>query len=152
MENNNELLDTIMRFVDNFFKDGDIVCSEEKKAFAKTLTELLSLKQYKRQDVVEKETAKTIYGNLYKTALLCKNNELVIGADNIKEMAKDVYDIDIVVYPYKKRVTESYGNYWAVYYFHNNEECNCLFSNEYMADAFIKKLKETEGGQGNRDL
>ena len=145
-ETNNELYDIIMKYVEVFFKDGQTVEPFDKRPFAKTLSEVLDLMGYKKKNIVEKDVAKIIYGSLYKTALLFKDSELRISANDIKETAESVYGVDIVEYPYKERVTESYGNFWAVYYIHEGEICRSLFGGEHMADEFIKTLKEKENG------
>ena len=95
MEKNNELLDIIKIELDVFFEEGEPVELWQKKAFAESLLEILDMVGYKKKTDVEKETATAIYGSLYKTALLFTDKMMKISANEIKEIAKDVYGVEV---------------------------------------------------------
>lgn len=146
MEKNEEIYDIIMTELNVFLKEGETIYKGLKTDLADALVGILKLMRYKRQEQVEKDTAKVIFKSLYDTAILCHDNKLTLGADDIKSMAKTVYDVDIVEFPYMERVHESFGDFWEVNYINNGTQQRCLFESIYMADEFIKTLKEKENG------
>ena len=95
METNTELYDIILTELNLHFINGETVETVDKTSCAKNLSEFLALCGYERKSNTEKIVAQIIYGSLYNTALSCRGKEILLDAEGIKRMAKDVYDIEV---------------------------------------------------------